>query len=243
MVAAGFGDHGTRMRAALLAGSIEVAVIIALINGFAAGGGVRPPAGLSSIFTAEPRPRPTPPPPRHVANADSGSTAPAGKRDQAAPVIAAPSPLPSAPIPAATQTGAGFAANTGAANQGSGSGAGGLGSGSGSGSGGPGDSDGGEDAELVGGRITDRDYPDSAKDARASGRTETEIFVDARGRATDCQVRRSSGNAALDFTTCRLALERFRFRPARDLAGRPIAGSIYYDQTWQIGRIDDDPGP
>jgi protein TonB len=47
-------------------------------------------------------------------------------------------------------------------------------------------------------------------------------------------VLRSSGSAALDETTCRLVLKRFRFAPARDANGQPTPGEIDYDQEWSI---------
>jgi protein TonB len=42
----------------------------------------------------------------------------------------------------------------------------------------------------------------------------------------------SSGNRALDDTTCRLILKRFRFAPARDAAGMAVPGEVDYDQEW-----------
>jgi len=60
------------------------------------------------------------------------------------------------------------------------------------------------------------------------------VTVDARGRASGCTVLRSSGSAALDETTCRLVLKRFRFTPARDAGGQATPGEIDYDQEWAI---------
>lgn len=242
MAAAGLVDNRSRIRAAILAGTIEVAAVIALVNGLAASGALPDHNLLTSVFSADPSPSPTPPPPpppQQHAKA-SGKAAPPNERSHAAPVIVVPSPLPSLPIPAATRPAVGMAPTNGAADRpGPGSGAGGTGDGTGSGGFGNGEGDGDDGAELVAGRITDGDYPDAAREARAQGTTETEIFVDARGRGTRCRISRSSGNGALDATTCRLALKRFRFRPARDAAGHAIPGSVYFDQKWEIGRIDD----
>ena len=52
------------------------------------------------------------------------------------------------------------------------------------------------------------------------------------GRVEGCRVERSSGYQVLDTATCRLVTERFRFRPARDSAGRVIAWSLKTDFTW-----------
>lgn len=244
MAAAGLVDNRSRVRAAILAGTIEVAVAIALVNGLAASGTLPAASSLTSIFSVDPSPSPTPPPPPpHEQSKASGKAAPPNSRSHAAAVLTVPSPLPSLPIPAATRPALGMAPTNGAADRpGPGSGAGGAGNGTGSGGFGSGEGDGDDGAELIGGRITDGDYPDAAREARAQGTTQTEIAVDARGRGTGCRVTRSSGNALLDATTCRLALKRFRFRPARDAAGNAVPGSIFFDQKWEIGRIDDDPG-
>ncbi|WP_260583078.1 energy transducer TonB [Sphingopyxis sp. PET50] len=60
--------------------------------------------------------------------------------------------------------------------------------------------------------------------------------VETSGRATRCRVSRSSGDASLDATTCRLIEERFRFRPATDPAGRAIASDYGWRQTWWLER-------
>jgi protein TonB len=48
-------------------------------------------------------------------------------------------------------------------------------------------------------------------------------------------VTRSSGSRALDSTTCRLIQSRFRYRPARDGAGKPIAETIRGEHSWELG--------
>jgi protein TonB len=58
--------------------------------------------------------------------------------------------------------------------------------------------------------------------------------VGPNGRVTECRVIRSSGNAELDETTCRLILERFRFAPARDAQGRKVSDVVVEDHTWVI---------
>ncbi|HYD38320.1 MAG TPA: energy transducer TonB, partial [Allosphingosinicella sp.] len=54
------------------------------------------------------------------------------------------------------------------------------------------------------------------------------------GRVSDCKVTRSSGSPALDSVTCRLIVARFRYRPARDAEGRPIAETISGEHVWEV---------
>ena len=138
--------------------------------------------------------------------------------------------MPIVPTPAAAHAGTGQLPAGGAARSGEGTAAGGDGAGSGTGN----DGNGGGDAAWIKGRIGDSDYPPAARDARAEGVTRTRIEIDRDGRPTACSVRRSSGSALLDDTTCRLILRRFRFSPARDDNGRTVADSVDYDQSWSI---------
>ena len=172
---------------------------------------------------------------------ENGRAAPPSLKAEAAPVVAPlriivpPRPVPAAIIPAAS-----VGVKAGAAMQpGAGSGAGGLGTGSGSGTGGTGTGDGngdgaggGSDPDWIGGKIRDKDSPKALREANISGTTVTEIAVSTSGRATACRVTRTSGSRELDTTTCRLIMERFRFKPARNAAGQAVAASIEYEQEW-----------
>ena len=60
------------------------------------------------------------------------------------------------------------------------------------------------------------------------------LNVGANGRVTSCSVTRSSGNSALDETTCRLIQQRFRFDPATDSQGRPIPSVTGWQQRWWL---------
>jgi TonB family protein len=57
------------------------------------------------------------------------------------------------------------------------------------------------------------------------------IDVGSDGRLLRCLTVSSSGNPALDGELCRL-LERTRWEPARDRAGRPVTVSLRYVATW-----------
>lgn len=142
--------------------------------------------------------------------------------------------VPVAEAAGGVDTGGGDAAQTGG---GSGSGAGGAGSGDGAGYGG-GAAIG---ARQRGGRLVNADYPRAARLAGAEGTVFVRFTVGADGRARGCAVTRSSGNAELDATTCRLIERRFRYDPARDAEGRPVTDVIVGRQRWWLER--DEPPP
>ena len=142
-------------------------------------------------------------------------------------------------LPAATKAGNGSKNDAGAAHMpGPGTGAGGVGSGFGSGNSGDGTGGGGiaSRAKLVGGRITNADYPKSATAARQGGSVTAHFTVGTDGRPSKCRVAKSSGNADIDATTCRLIEQRFRYEPARDKAGRPISDITGWQQIWWLER-------
>jgi protein TonB len=45
-------------------------------------------------------------------------------------------------------------------------------------------------------------------------------------------VTRSSGNDLLDTTTCRLIVQRFRYRPAHDADGEAFESTLVETETW-----------
>jgi protein TonB len=143
------------------------------------------------------------------------------------PVVTVPEPTP---VPEGTAPTAGVAAiagpGTGTGGEGNGTGAGGQGSGTGGGA---------VPARWISGRIVDTDYPRSAFKARASGTVSLRFVVAPSGRVDECSVTRSSGNRALDETTCRLIVQRFRYRPALNAEGRPVAATIRGQHDWDLG--------
>lgn len=229
------GSRRRRLVPALLAGLIELGLALTVLYGLAGPAGrARVTDAISAIaFTQPPPPRTPPPPPQQHHHKDAGKAAPPARKAQAAPIYAPKVAVAKPIIPTAPTPGRGAAPSNGAALAGNGSGAGGQGNGTGAGGDGNGEGDGGDDPEWVGGKIKDSDYPEAARAAHIRGTTETEISVSPQGRATGCRVTRSSGSALLDDTTCRLVLQRFRFNPATDAGGRPIAGVVDYDQEWR----------
>ncbi len=85
-------------------------------------------------------------------------------------------------------------------------------------------------AQLRSGSVSDDDYPASALRAQAEGTTVVRHEIGPDGRVGQCVVARSSGNAALDSTACSLIQRRFRYRPAHNAAGNPVA-------EWRTNRI------
>lgn len=166
----------------------------------------------------------------------AGKASAANKQAKAAAVAAPPPELPplTPPIAAAPQPGAGNAPSAGATpDPGPGSGAGGRGDGFGAGGAGSG-TGGGTKAVWRSGTIRDRDYPRDASRERAGGEVEVRFTIEADGRVTGCGVTKSSGNAALDRRTCELIEARFRFKPATNAAGEPIASPYGWRQRWWL---------
>jgi protein TonB len=86
---------------------------------------------------------------------------------------------------------------------------------------------------LRSGSISDADYPASAFRAEAEGTAQVEIDVGPNGRVTGCTVSQSSGNSALDSTTCSLITRRFRYAPATR-NGAPVAARVTQQVTWVL---------
>lgn len=196
-----------------------------------------------AVFRVDP---PPPPPvrlvPKRLHSARrSGRAAPPNMRSQATQV-AAPRPivvvpLPPPPITVTLKPFAGDQATQGATNRvGPGTGAGGIGDGTGSGGWGDGDGGAGDETPPVWrrGRLTDGDYPRDIGDAGFQGVVGVKFLVWTDGRVRDCRVTKSSGNATLDATTCRLIQRRFRYDPSRDADGRPVPAWIVENHEWVI---------
>ena len=193
---------------------------------------------ISAIAIPAPPPREEAVPSNAPSKKASGKASAANKHAKAAAVAAPPPKLPpiAPPVAAAPRPGAGVDASAGAAPKpGAGSGAGGRGDGTGAGGTGSG-TGGGSKAVWRSGTIRDRDYPREASRARAGGEVEVRFTIEASGHVSRCRVTRSSGDASLDRVTCDLIEERFRFKPATDAAGDPVASQYGWRQTWWLER-------
>ena len=77
-------------------------------------------------------------------------------------------------------------------------------------------------------------YPPSALRAGEQGRVVAMLTIGTDGRVSDCEVSTSSGSAALDQATCRIAKSRVRYSPAKDENGQPIASRTSLPVKWVI---------
>ncbi|MCW6533098.1 energy transducer TonB [Sphingomonas lycopersici] len=77
-------------------------------------------------------------------------------------------------------------------------------------------------------------YPPSALRAGEEGRVVAMLTIGTDGRVSECEVTTSSGSAALDQATCRIAKSRVRYSPAKDENGQPIASRQTLPVRWQI---------
>lgn len=91
-------------------------------------------------------------------------------------------------------------------------------------------------ARRISGYIGGSDYPRSAIAMKSQGTTGALFTISPSGRIVGCDVISTSGNPDLDSTLCRLARERFVYRPARDSSGRPVTDSRKEYFAWVLPR-------
>ena len=240
-----------RIRSAVLATAINGLIGYGILTGLGVHNIPRPDEALK-LFTLSDQPPPPPPavpPPPEQARTETrkpkdpqGAAAPPAKQNRPSEVVAPKAKLPPPPpIQAAPVAGRGTAPKSGAAIiDGPGTGRGGTGNGTGSGLSGDGSGGGGgggaADEVLIAGSIGPKDYPRAAAFANAQGTTVYVFTINITGRISNCHVTQSSGSALLDSTTCQLATERYRFRPARDRSGRAISTEAEGEHDWRLGR-------
>ena len=239
-------DLNPRDRSGAIAAAI--AIHAALLFAFLNISGKMPLPGQQSVVRVfdvrEVAPPPPPPPqqtPQPRPKEQEGGSAPKNIKSEATPVVAPKPKIVTPPvqkIAAAETPRQGTAPTLGASNvRGPGTGAGGVGTGTGSGAGGNGPGGGGEggvavEAQLITPRLTGRDYP---RDLVDMWPRRVPVFVGLRiepnGTVSECKIFRSSGVAAIDSETCNLAHIKFRFRPALNRFGQPVASWKGYVQA------------
>lgn len=82
----------------------------------------------------------------------------------------------------------------------------------------------------------DADYPVEAMKKKAGGLTVARITVATNGRARDCTVVVSSGEASLDLKTCAILVRRGQFEPAIGADGKPTDAPIMASVNWRPPR-------
>jgi protein TonB len=234
-----------RIRAAL-----GVAVFHALLGyAFVTGLGVEIATSFEDdlkVFQVREAPPPPPPeapvPAKARVEAPEGEAAPPSLKARSTPIVAPPpmirlnppplivtAPLPTPAVGTEKSTGASDipGPGIGAGGEGAGTGSGGQGSGAGGGI--------ASRARRVSGWISGAsDYPPAARRAGIEGSVAVRFTVESDGTVSGCRVTRSTANAELDETTCRLIERRFRYDPARDAAGRPVPETVTRTFDWLL---------
>ena len=237
MVTADRDRNHDRIAAAAAVAALHALLLYALMTGLALEI-VRDAGDSLKIFNAA---VPAPPPPvdlhpaRVPTRAPEGAASPANLAARPTPVVAPPPrrriDVPP-PLPAAPAAGEGSASSAGAST------VPGPGAGSGTGSGRAGSGTGGgglaAQAQRESGRLSNEDYPRASLRAGIEGTVIVRFTVGTDGRVGGCRVTRSSANAELDATTCRLVEQRFRYRPARDAEGRPVPELVSRTFDWML---------
>jgi len=225
----------TRLGVAVLVAALHVLVVLALIRAFAPQFTAEAVERVTSVFTVEispPEPK-APPEPRKEPE-PAGAAGEAGRKAEPKEAAAVPPRIVVAkPKPAPPVAGQGKADSAGARDAGAGTGAGGQGSGTGAGGSGTGQGGGGAKAVKTAGDINSaRDYPKKTRELRLGDHVVVALTVGSDGRVRGCRVHRPSRDAEADRITCRLATDRFRFRPATDAQGRPVESIYGWQQRW-----------
>jgi protein TonB len=232
--------RGTRLAVALAVALLHVALVAALVRAFAPEFTDRVTEQVMSAFTVTViAPQPSQPRPSAAAKHSAGMSHPAGAAGAASKqAVAQPVTAPSPRIIVASQAAPPLAGRSGGAPSGApdtGIGSGGQGSGPGGGLAGSGTGAGGRASKVVkiaGDINTARDYPAASRELRLGDYVIIALTVGTDGRVKDCRIHRPSRDPQADQITCRLASERFRFRPATDWQGNPIEAVYGWQQRW-----------
>lgn len=87
-------------------------------------------------------------------------------------------------------------------------------------------------AVQKGGSISDEDYPPSAIRNEESGTSVASFVVGTDGKVQSCSA--SGASPSLDAETCKLIIRRFRYKPAMDASGQPVAETKTQRITWRL---------
>lgn len=192
---------------------------------------VQQAASVLTVTITTPKEEETPP---AEPEPDEGAS---GKEGRKATPRETAAPKPKLPVrqdpPAPRVTSMGAETQSGARETGNGTGGASTGAGTGSGRAGSGQGNGGRKLEKIAGDINSaRDYPRKTRDLRIGQSVTILLTVGPDGLVSNCRVTEPSPDPEADRITCRLASERFRFRPATDARGEPIVGRYAWRQRW-----------
>lgn len=229
---------GTRVRSAAAAAALHALAALLLLSGTTSAPSPSERLPLKLFDVAEPPPAAPAPLAAEEPAAAAADAASPSLASEASPIVA---PVPEIKLvrpplimlTPAPGTGTDPAPGT-SDRLGEGSGIAGAGTGGG-GSGGAG-TGGATRARWIAGRMSSADFPRAALEPGVRGTVVVRYTVAADGSVADCAIDRSSGNATLDAATCKLILERYRYDPARDPAGRPVADTFVGVHHWWTGR-------
>ncbi len=225
----------TRGLIAALVIGLHIVVVLALIRAFAPDFTAKVTDQVLSTFTVTVV---TPPPPKLPLPRAPEKSEVVGEMGKRAVPREAAAPKPKVVLAtrsAPPVAGKGTANAAGAREAGLGTGAGGQGSGAGAGNGGSGQGGGGavtKAIKIAGDINSARDYPRETRDARVGDSVTVVLTVGTDGRVKRCRIHRASHDPQSDQITCRLASERFRFRPALDSGGNPVESTFGWQQRW-----------
>ena len=163
---------------------------------------------------------------------DQGVTGTAGKRALADQIVALAALVPAPSAIAAPVAGIGSETRSGASAGGEGTGGGASGAGIGNGGTGHGSGAGVSKAVKIAGDLAEADYAKAGRAERLGSAVIVALTVGIDGRVSACRVHQPSGDADADTVTCRLASERFRFRPALDQHGDPVESVFGWQQRF-----------
>ena len=228
---------GRRTRAWLLlaVAVLHVGIGIAFFTGLARSAMtlIQDTATAAYSVPLDPLPPAPPPPDPAVIPEPPGNEGAAAKQATPKAVVAAPARIPVKAANAAPVASTGDATKSGATSAGAGTGGGTTGSGTGGGGSGDGGGSGASRAVKIAGDITaTRDYPARTRELRIGRSVIVVLTVGTDGRVSACRIHQPSPDPEADAITCRLATQRFRFRPATDRAGNPIISEFGWQQRW-----------
>lgn len=224
----------TKLGVAAVVALLHVVAVLALIRAFAPDFTAKAVETVVATFSVTVTAPPPSKPAREIEK--TGAAGDPGTKAVPREVKAAKPKIAVAKVPAPRASSSGDADTSGARDTGTGTGANGPGGGPGAGSGGDGSGGGRiQPVTKIAGDINSaRDYPAASRELRLGSEVIVVMTVGTDGRARNCRVRKPSPDPQAGVITCRLAIERFRFKPATNSAGEPIEASYGWRQKFFI---------